>query len=200
MTTVVYGTSASGNCHKVRMVLDITGTPYAWREVDILQAGTRSPEFLRLNPNGKVPVVVLDDGTAIAESNAILWYFGEGTRLLPDDRLGRAQMLQWMFFEQYTHEPAIAVARFIRVFLQKDADPRLPELLARGHRALGVMEQHLATRDYFVGGRLSLADLALFAYTHRAGDGGFDLAAFPAVRAWLARCRAQPGVSEMPTR
>jgi glutathione S-transferase len=200
MTTVVYGTSASGNCHKVRMVLDITGTPYAWREVDILQAGTRSPEFLRLNPNGKVPVVVLDDGTAIAESNAILWYFGEGTRLLPDDRLGRAQMLQWMFFEQYTHEPAIAVARFIRVFLQKDDDPRLPELLARGHRALGVMEQHLATRDYFVGGRLSLADLALFAYTHRAGDGGFDLAAFPAVRAWLTRCRAQPGVSEMPTR
>ena len=200
MTNVVYGTSASGNCHKVRMVLDITGTPYAWREVDILQAGTRSPEFLRLNPNGKVPVVVLDDGTAIAESNAILWYFGEGTRLLPDDRLGRAQMLQWMFFEQYTHEPAIAVARFIRVFLQKDDDPRLPELLARGHRALGVMEQHLATRDYFVGGRLSLADLALFAYTHRAGDGGFDLAAFPAVRAWLARCRAQPGVSEMPTR
>lgn len=200
MTTVVYGTSASGNCHKVRMVLDITGTPYAWREVDILQAGTRSPEFLRLNPNGKVPVVVLDDGTAIAESNAILWYFGEGTRLLPDDRLGRAQMLQWMFFEQYTHEPAIAVARFIRVFLQKDDDPRLPELLARGHRALGVMEQHLATRDYFVGGRLSLADLALFAYTHRAGDGGFDLAAFPAVRAWLARCRVQPGVSEMPTR
>jgi glutathione S-transferase len=200
MTTVVYGTSASGNCHKVRMVLDITGTPYAWREVDILQAGTRSPEFLRINPNGKVPVVVLDDGTAIAESNAILWYFGEGTRLLPDDRLGRAQMLQWMFFEQYTHEPAIAVARFIRVFLQKDDDPRLPELLARGHRALGVMEQHLATRDYFVGGRLSLADLALFAYTHRAGDGGFDLAAFPAVRAWLARCRAQPGVSEMPTR
>jgi glutathione S-transferase len=200
MTTVVYGTSASGNCHKVRMVLDITGTPYAWREVDILQAGTRSPEFLRLNPNGKVPVVVLDDGTALAESNAILWYFGEGTRLLPDDRLGRAQMLQWMFFEQYTHEPAIAVARFIRVFLNKADDPRLPDLLARGTRALGVMEQHLATRDYFVGGRLSLADLALFAYTHRAGDGGFDLDAFPAVRAWLARCRAQPGVSEMPAR
>ena len=200
MTTVVYGTSASGNCHKVRMVLDITGVPYAWREVDILQAGTRSPEFLRLNPNGKVPVVVLDDGTALAESNAILWFFGEGTRLLPDDRLGRAQMLQWMFFEQYTHEPAIAVARFLRVFLRKDDDPRLTELLARGNRALGVMEQHLATRDYFVGGRLSLADLALFAYTHRAGDGGFDLAAFPAVRAWLARCLAQPGVSEMPTR
>lgn len=200
MTTVIYGTSASGNCHKVRMVLDITGTPYAWREVDILQAGTRSPEFLRLNPNGKVPVVVLDDGTALAESNAILWYFGEGTRLLPDDRLGRAQMLQWMFFEQYTHEPAIAVARFLRVFLQKDDDPRLPELLARGHRALGVMEQHLATRDYFVGGQLSLADLALYAYTHRAGDGGFDLDAFPAVRAWLARCRSQPGVTEMPPR
>jgi glutathione S-transferase len=198
MTTVVHGTSTSGNCHKVRMVLDITGQPYAWREVDIMQAGTRSPEFLRLNPNGKVPVVVLDDGTALAESNAILWYFGEGTRLLPDGRLGRAQMLQWMFFEQYTHEPAIAVARFIRVFLKKADDPRLPDLLTRGARALGVMEQHLATRDFFVGGRLSLADLALFAYTHRADEGGIDLAAFPAVRAWLARCRAQPGISEMP--
>ncbi len=200
MATVVYGTSASGNCHKVRMVLDITGQPYAWREIDIMQGETRTPEFLRLNPNGNVPVVVLDDGTALAESGAILWYFGEGTRLVPDDRLGRAQMLQWMFFEQYNHEPSIAVARFIRVFKRKADDPRLPDLLARGKRALGVMEQHLATRDYFVGGRLSLADLALFAYTHRADEGGFDLAEFPAVRAWVGRCRGQAGISEMPAR
>ena len=199
MTTVVYGTSASGNCHKVRMVLDITGTPYAWREVDILQAGTRSPEFLRLNPNGKVPVVVLDDGTALAESNAILWYFGEGTRLLPDDRLGRAQMLQWMFFEQYTHEPAIAVARFICAFLKRSDDPRLPELTKRGDAAFGVMERHLAAHEYFAGNTLTIADLALFAYTHKAADGGFDLDRYPAVSAWLARCRRHRGVTEMPT-
>lgn len=198
MTTVVYGTSASGNCHKVRMVLDITGTPYAWREVDILQAGTRSPEFLRLNPNGKVPVVVLDDGTALAESNAILWYFGEGTRLLPTDRLGRAQMLQWMFFEQYTHEPTIAVARFILQFLKQPDHERLPGLRERGHKALAVMEQHLARHPFFAADRFSIADIALFAYTHRADEGGFDLAAYPAVQAWLARCRAVPGVTEMP--
>src|SRR4029453_10994816 len=139
----VYGTSASGNCHKVRMVLDITGRSYAWREIDILQAETRTPEFLRLNPNGKVPVVVLDDGTALAESNAILWYFGEGTTLVPADRLLQARMLQWLFFREYTHEPSIAVARFIRRFLKRDDDPRLPGLTAAGERALTVVEQHL---------------------------------------------------------
>jgi glutathione S-transferase len=191
---------ASGNCHKVRLVLDITGQSYSWNEVDLLKGGTRTQEFLRLNPNGQVPAVVLDDGTALAESGAILWYFGEGTRLVPGNRLGRAQVLQWMFFEQYTHEPSIAVARFIRVFKKSDDDPRLPNLLASGRRALSVMEQHLATRRFLVDDGLSLADLALFAYTHRAADGGFDLAAFPAVTAWLDRCRAEPGVSEMPAR
>ena len=200
MGIVVHGMRSSGNCHKVKLVLDITAQPYAWQEVDLMKGGTRTPEFLRLNPNGKVPVVVLDDGTTLAESNAILWYFGEGTRLVPGDRLGRAQMLQWMFFEQYTHEPSIAVARFIRVFKESHDDPRLPGLLVSGERALGAMEQHLTTRRFFVGERLSLADLALFAYTHRAADGGFDLAAFPAVTAWLEHCRAEPGVSEMPAR
>ncbi len=199
MGVTVYGTSASGNCHKVRMVLDITDRSYAWREIDILQAETRTPEFLRLNPNGKVPVVVLDDGTALAESNAILWYFGEGTALVPTDRLLQAHMLQWMFFEQYTHEPSIAVARFIRRFLKRDDDPRLPGLTAAGERALTVMEQHLAHEPYFVAGRLSLADLALYAYTHKAADGGFDVGRFPAVQAWLDRCSAEPGVSVMPS-
>jgi glutathione S-transferase len=198
MTVIVYGTRSSGNCHKVKMVLDITGQPYEWREVDVLQGQTHAPEFLRLNPNGKVPVVVLDDGAALPESNAILWYFGEDTRLLPDTRLQRARMLQWMFFEQYSHEPAIAVARFVRAFLKRGDDPRLPDLLARGHRALGVMEQHLSHHDYFAGERLSLADLALFAYTHAAEDGGFDLASYPSVREWLARCLAEPGMSVMP--
>jgi len=200
MGITVYGTRTSGNCHKVRMVLDISGQPYAWREIDVIKAETRTPEFLKLNPNGKVPVVQLEDGSTLAESNAILWYFGEGSALIPDDRLQRARMLQWMFFEQYTHEPAIAVARFIRVFLQRADDPRLPDLLARGQRALTVMEQHLAGRAFFVGEHLSLADLALFAYTHRAADGGFDLAAYPAIGRWLERCRAEPGVTEMPAR
>jgi len=198
MGIVVHGMRSSGNCHKVRMVLDITGQPYVWNEVDLMRGGTRTAEFLRLNANGKVPVVELGDGTTLAESNAILWYFGEGSPLVPDDRLGRAQMLQWMFFEQYSHEPAIAVARFIRVFGQGQDDPRLPDLLARGGRALAVMEQHLSKRRFFVGERLSLADLALFAYTHRAADGGFDLAAWPAVVSWLDRCRSERGVSEMP--
>jgi glutathione S-transferase len=199
MTLTVYGTSASGNCHKVRMVLDITGRSYQWREIDILKGESRTPEFLRLNPNGKVPVAVLDDGNAIAESNAILWYFGEGTPLIPEDRLQRARMLQWMFFEQYTHEPTIAVARFIRRFLKHDDDPRLPGLKTAGDRALGVMEAHLRTAPFFGPGRLSLADLALYAYTHKAADGGYDLAAYPSIQAWLTRCQAQPGVSVMPS-
>ena len=199
MNITVYGTSSSGNCHKVKMVLDITGQPYTWREIDVMTGQTRTPEFLRLNPNGKVPVVEVADGSTLAESNAILWYFGEGTALIPADRLQRARMLQWMFFEQYTHEPAVAVARFICAFLKRSDDPRLPDLRARGDLALGVMEQHLATQPYFGGERLSLADLALFAYTHKAGDGGFELARFPAVVRWLERCREQRGVSEMPS-
>ncbi len=199
MTVTVYGTLSSGNCHKVKMVLEVTRQPYKWHEIDIMKAETRTPEFLRLNPNGKVPVVALDDGSALAESNAILWYFGEGTPLVPDDRVQRAQMLQWMFFEQYTHEPAIAVARFICAFMKRTDDPRLPDLKARGERALAVMEQHLKDRPFFVGQHLSLADLALFAYTHKAADGGISLERFPAVRAWLARCLAERGVTEMPT-
>jgi glutathione S-transferase len=199
MSVTVYGTSSSGNCHKVRLVLDITGQSYDWREIDILSGDTRRPEFLRLNANGKVPVVVLESGEALPESNAILWYFGEGTPLIPADRLQRARMLQWMFFEQYSHEPAIAVARFIRAFMKKHDDARLPDLLARGHRALGVMEQHLAHHDFFAGERLSLADLALFAYTHVAEDGGYDLTSYPSVRDWLARCLSEPGVSVMPS-
>jgi glutathione S-transferase len=192
--------AASGNCHKVRMALDLLGLPYRWQETDLMQGATRTPEFLAMNPNGKVPVLAIDGQVFLPESNAILWYLGEGTRLVPGDRLARTQMLQWMFFEQYTHEPSIAVARFIRVFARRDDDPRLPDLLKRGHAALGVMEKHLADRDWFAGEALSLADLALFAYTHRAGDGGFDLAAYPAVRGWLARVAATPGITEMPER
>jgi glutathione S-transferase len=199
MTYTVFGSAASGNCHKVRMALDILGQPYEWQEIDVVKGEARTPEFLAMNPNGKVPVLAIDGGAFLPESNAILWYLGEGSALVPAERLERARVLQWMFFEQYSHEPAIAVARFIRRFLKKDDDPRLPALLQRGHAALSVMERHLASRPFFVGNALSLADLALFAYTHKAGDGGFDLGQYPAVSAWLARCRRQRGVTEMPT-
>jgi glutathione S-transferase len=199
MEFTVHGTAASGNCHKVRLALDILGVPYEWREVDVLKGESRTPEFLAMNPNGKVPVLAIDGAMFLPESNAILWYLGEGTALVPGDRLDRARVLQWMFFEQYSHEPAIAVARFIRRFLKRDDDPRLTELTKRGDAALAVMERHLEAHDWFVGDRLTIADLALFAYTHKAADGGFDLNRYPAVVAWLARCMRQRGVTEMPT-
>jgi glutathione S-transferase len=199
MSCTVYGTAASGNCHKVRMALDILGEPYEWREIDILKGESRTPEFLAMTPIGKVPVLAIDTTTFLPESNAILWYLGEGSALVPGERLARARVLQWMFFEQYSHEPAIAVARFIRCFLKNAEDPRLTELTKRGDAALGVMERHLAANDYFVGDTLTIADLALFAYTHKAADGGFDLARYPAVSAWLARCRQHRGVTDMPT-
>jgi glutathione S-transferase len=195
----VYGTAASGNCHKVRMALDVLGLPYRWLEVDILKGETQTSGFLAMNPNGKVPVLLIDETICLPESNAILWYLAEDTPLVPGDRLQRAQVLQWMFFEQYSHEPAIAVARFVRCFLRKPDDPRLPDLVRRGDAALAVMERHLDGRPYFVGPSLTIADLALFAYTHKAVDGGFDLSRYPAVSAWLERCRGNHGVTEMPT-
>jgi glutathione S-transferase len=196
----VYGSAASGNCHKVKLALDLLRIPYRWHEIDVVKGDTRTPQYLAMNPNGQVPLLQIDDHTWLPESNAILCYLADGTELWPGDRLLRAQALQWMFFEQYSHEPAIAVARFIVQFLKQPADARLPGLHERGRRALAVMEQHLADRLWFVGAQLTIADLALFAYTHKADEGGFDLAAYPAVRAWLARCLAQPGMSAMPSR
>ena len=165
----------------------------------MVKGETRTPAFLAMNPNGKVPVLQIDNHTFLPESNAILGYLADGTDLWPGDRLQRAQVLQWLFFEQYTHEPAIAVARYIRAFLKQPDDSRLPALITRGHAALTVMEQHLARQPFFAAGRFSIADIALFAYTHKADEGGFDLAAYPAVQAWLARCRAVPGVTDMPS-
>jgi glutathione S-transferase len=190
----VYGMSDSGNCYKVRLALEQLGLGYRWIEIDPGRGDTRSPEFLAMNANGKVPTLQLADGTFLPESNAILHYLAEGTRLLPPGRLERARVLQWMFFEQYSHEPYIAVARAILRFEQPDSPRRaeLPRLHERGARALSVMEQHLETEPFFVDGRYSIADIALFAYTHCAADGGFDLAAYPGVGAWLERVRAQP--------
>jgi glutathione S-transferase len=192
----LYDFMESGNGYKVRLLLAQLGLPFRLVECDILNGATRTPQFLARNPNGRIPTLELADGACLAESGAILWYLAEGTRFAPPDRLQRAQTLQWMFFEQYSHEPYIAVARFWRHHVP-DLSPLqlldLPERMKKGHAALGVMEGHLATRDYFVGGRYGLADIALYAYTHVAHEGGFALDAYPHVRAWLGRVAAQPG-------
>jgi glutathione S-transferase len=185
---------SSGNGYKVRLLLHRLAIPYRRIELDIMAGETRTPEFLAKNPNGRIPVLELEDGTVLAESNAILFYLAEGTAFLPVGRLRRAQVLQWLFFEQYSHEPFIAVARFIRHLLPPGhpREAELPRLLERGDQALGVMEQHLAARSFFAGEADTIADLALYAYTHVAHEGGFDLEAYPRVRAWLGRVAEQP--------
>ena len=184
----------SGNGYKVRLLLAQLGLPHERVELDILKGETRTPEFLAKNPNGRIPLLELDDGRRLAESNAIQWYLADGTRFLPDDPFERAQVLQWMFFEQYSHEPYIAVLRFwtFAGLLEQHA-AEVPARRERGHQALAVMEGHLARRRYFVGERYSIADIALYAYTHVAEEGGFELARYGAVRAWLERVRAEPG-------
>ncbi|OGT59235.1 MAG: glutathione S-transferase [Gammaproteobacteria bacterium RIFCSPHIGHO2_12_FULL_63_22] len=191
----VYGMKASGNCFKVQLVLEQTGRPYRWVEVNSAAGETRTPGYLAKNPNGKVPLLELADGRVLAESNAILCFLAEGSPLLPSDPWQRAQALQWMFFEQYSHEPYIAVARFIMGWLPEDSARRaeLPRLRERGYQALDVMERHLAGQPFFVDTGYSVADIALYAYTHEAHRGGFDLASYPAVRGWLTRVEATPG-------
>jgi glutathione S-transferase len=191
----LYDNLFSGNAYKVRLLLHFLGIPFERIEMDIDRGETRTPEFLRRNPNGRVPVLEVAPEVHLAESNAILWYLAEGTRFLPDDRMARAEALQWMFFEQYSHEPNIATSRYwiTHKLLTPDREALLPAKRKLGYDALGVMEGHLAARRFFVGERYSIADIALYAYTHVAHEGGFDLAPFPAVRAWLARVAAEPG-------
>lgn len=196
----VYGMKISGNCYKLQLLLAQIHKDYRWVEIDSAHGETRTPEFLARNPNGKVPVLELEDGRILTESNAILCYLAEGSRLLPQDHWQRAQVLQWLFFEQYSHEPQIAVARFISLLLAEDHPRRseLPRLLERGHQALAVMEQHLAAgKGFFVGDSATVADIALFAYTHCAADGGFDLSCYPSILVWLERMRAQPAFVAM---
>jgi glutathione S-transferase len=192
---LLYDSPVSGNCYKVRLLLAHLGLPYERRTVDVVDRSNR-PELLGgLNPALRVPTLILDDGRPLAESGAILLYLGEGSRFVPDDLYERAQVLQWMFFEQYDHEPAIAVTRFWLMYsgrAQEFAD-RLAERQEAGRRALAAMDQHLRSRSYLVGDRLTLADLALYAYTHVADEGGFDLAPYPAVLAWLDRVASEPG-------
>ncbi len=190
----VHGDVYSGNCYKVLLTCRQLGLDCEWQVVDILQGETRQPAFLAKNPSGRVPLLELDDGRCLAESNAILHYLAEGSPLLPQDRWQRAQLLQWQFFEQYSHEPYIAVARFIRLYqgLPEARRFEYEALLPRGHAALSSMETHLSGRDWFVGGHYSLADISLYAYTHRAAEGGFALDDYPGIRAWLARVAEQP--------
>ena len=196
----VHGFSSSGNCHKVRLLLEQLGREYRWIEVDMLGGGTRTPDYLASNPNGKVPMILAEDGRVLVESNAILFWVAEGTDYLPSDSWQRAQALSWMFFEQYSHEPYVAVARFICGWTPQDSPRRadLPKLRERGHHALSVMERHLSAASWFTGSGYGIADIALFAYTDVASDGGFDLAPYPAIRDWLARVRATPGFVPMP--
>ena len=184
----------SGNGYKVRLLLHQLDIPYQRIELDIDKGETRTPEFLAKNPNGRIPALELEDGTVLPESNAILVYLAEGSPFLPSDRLARAQALQWMFFEQYNHEPSIAVSRYIMTHLPEDHPRRaeLPKLAEKGYDALRVMETHLGGHEWFAADSYSIADVALFAYTNVAHEGGFDLAPYPAVNAWLERVAAQP--------
>jgi len=185
----------SGNGYKVRHILRRCGIPYRLVPVDILRGESRTPEFLAKNPNGRIPLLELPDGRLLAESNAILFHLAEGTRYLPGDPFERALVLQWLFFEQYSHEPNIATVRFWVRHGGVDDDKRaLVELKRRqGYAALAVMETHLASRKFFVAETFTITDIALYAYTHVAHEGGFDLSPYPAVRAWLDRCTAEPG-------
>ncbi len=188
----LYDYRSSGNAYKVRLLLHQLGLPFERIELDIDRGETRTPEFLAKNPNGRIPTLESERGEFLAESNAILFYLAEGTPYLPADRWERAQVLQWMCFEQYSHEPNIATVRYWLTHHR----PYLPEVLEQkrelGRAALGVMERHLGTRTFFVGERYSIGDIALYAYTHVAEEGGFALAPFPAVRRWLERVRTQP--------
>ena len=188
-----YGDSISGNCYKLQLACAELDIDYTWHETGVLDGATRTETFLAMNPNGKVPIMVLPDGEVISESNAILCYLADATPLAGSDRRQRARIAQWLFFEQYSHEPFIATSRFIVRYLGSPAD-RQDDLDAKrpgGYKALGIMEQALTGADYLANDAFSIADIALFAYTHVADEGGFELTEFPAVRQWIARIEAR---------
>ncbi len=190
----LYDNLSSGNTYKIRLLIAKLGLSVDRVELDLRNGDTRTADYLALNPNGRVPALALDDGTVLAESDAILVYLAEGTPYWPNTRLGRAQALQWMFFEQYSHEPYIAVVRHWRheghMTLKQAAE--MPGRVEKCYDALKVMDNHLATRKWFVGDSVTVADIALYAYTHVAHEGGFELEIFPAIEAWLARVAADP--------
>jgi glutathione S-transferase len=190
----IYGDSISGNCYKLQLAATQLGIDYDWHEVDIMAGETRTPEYRAMNANGKVPLMALPDGRYLPESNAILGYLADGTALAGNDRYTRANVLQWMFFEQYSHEPYIATSRFIVQYLGNPPE-RQDELVQKrklGFRALKIMDRHLSSHDFFANDAYSIADIALFAYTHVAHEGGFDLSDYPNLNEWLDRVRNTP--------
>jgi glutathione S-transferase len=189
----IYGDSISGNCHKVRFVAERMKTPFRWIETSVMNKETRTPAFLALNPAGQVPFVTLPDGRGLAQSNAIMLYLAEGSDLVPKDPFARAQMMQWLFWEQYSHETVIAVRRFHKHYLKKADSEIDPALLHKGEKVLGLMNDYLASRVYFVGEHLTLADIALVAYTRFAHEAGFELKMWPKVRTWVQRVEKDLG-------
>jgi glutathione S-transferase len=189
----LYDSGISGNAYKVRLLLTHLEIPFKRIEYNVDDGSTRTPAFLKKNPNGRVPTLELEDGTCLAESNAILYYLARDTEYWPEELLDQAQALQWMFFEQYSHEPYVAVVRHWVAHLGKttENEPQLPARIDRAYQALDVMEGHLKSRAYFAGGRYSIADIALYAYTHVADEGGLNLERYPAIRAWLDRVKRQ---------
>jgi glutathione S-transferase len=195
----IYGDIQSGNCYKIKLLCSLLDIDHEWTHVDILAGDTHTAEFLRKNPNGKIPLLELDDGRCLSESNAIINYLAAGTPLLPTDTYRLAKVQQWQFFEQYSHEPYIAVARFIAKYLGLP-DDRKAEYQAKqagGHKALKVMEQQLAVSSYLTGDTLSTADISLYGYTHVAHEGGFDLSQYPAIMAWIDRIAKLPNYTRM---
>ena len=192
----IYGDSISGNCLKVKWAADHLHVPYDWAETGVLTGETRTPDFLAMNPAGQVPLAILPDGRPLAQSNAIILHLAEGSSLIPADAYDRARMLEWLFWEQYSHEPYVAVARFQVRYLGKPVESLEPKLVERGAAALARLEQALTGTDFLVGDRVSLADLSLVAYTRMAGDGGFDLTLYPAVTAWIGRVEAALNIKD----
>ncbi|HUO99504.1 MAG TPA: glutathione S-transferase family protein [Rhizomicrobium sp.] len=194
---ILHQMQMSGNCYKVRLAAHPLGIALTLKDYGLMDGATRKPEFLKLNPNGRVPLLEFEDRRTLAESGAIIFHLSEGTRLQPASAWDRAQMLQWMFFEQYSHEPYIAVARFWLSYARPEELEKkrhlVPEWHSKGNAALAVMDGHLGTHDWFAGNACSIADIALYAYTHVAAEGGFELGDFPAVSAWISRVKAEPG-------
>lgn len=201
-TIEVYGDSISGNCYKVQLLCAQLGIEHVWHEVDLLAGAARTDEFLAMNPNGKTPLLKLANGRFLAESNAILYYLAQGSALVAEEAYAMASILSWTYFEQYSHEPYLAVARFIKVYLgnppEKQAE--LESKYPGGYKALKVMNQHLASQDFFATNQYSIADIALYAYTHKAHEGGFSLVKYPHIRDWLKRVEHQPGFIPMSER
>ncbi|MEZ9539381.1 glutathione S-transferase family protein [Shewanella sp. 10N.286.51.B8] len=195
----VYGDKKSGNCYKIKLTLALLNIDYQWQDVDIMAGGSQTKAFLAKNPNGKLPVIELDDGRVLAESNAIIGYLAAGSRLIPDDKFNNALMYQWLFFEQYSHEPCIAVARFIKLYqgMPVERQAEFDNLQIQGGKVLKLIDNQLAGQAFMLGELFSLADIALYAYTHVAHEGGFDLSVYPNFQQWLANVESQAGFVSM---